>query len=55
MPFDFPLTKFRAVCNAVEENYLTLAEYFESAALPQRFAIMRHDIDRRAGRALALD
>ena len=52
MDLDLTLTKFRTLCAAAVQNYttLTLAEYFESAA--PHFAIMRHDIDRRAGRAL---
>ncbi len=55
MPPDFTLTKFRALCAAVADNYptLTLAEYFEGAALPSRFALMRHDIDRKPGNALS--
>ncbi|MDJ1421800.1 MAG: hypothetical protein M5U10_07780 [Candidatus Methanoperedens sp.] len=50
----FTLTKFRALCGAVAQHYptLTLAEYFQAKALPERFAMMRHDIDRRAGSAL---
>ncbi|KCZ72209.1 hypothetical protein ANME2D_01613 [Candidatus Methanoperedens nitroreducens] len=54
MSLDFTLTKFRALCSAIAQHYptLTLAEYFEDAELPDRFAMMRHDIDRRAGSAL---
>ncbi|KCZ72219.1 hypothetical protein ANME2D_01623 [Candidatus Methanoperedens nitroreducens] len=54
MPFDFTLTKFRALCSAIAQHYptLTLAEYFGGLELPDRFAMMRHDIDRRAGSAL---
>lgn len=50
---DFTLTKFRDLCSAISRNYptLTLAEYFEGVELPLRFAIIRHDIDRRAGSA----
>ncbi|MCZ7403914.1 MAG: hypothetical protein O8C67_03155 [Candidatus Methanoperedens sp.] len=49
MNLDFTLSKFRPLCSSVAQNYptLTLAEYFESAALPPRFAMMRHDIDRK--------
>lgn len=51
---DFTLTKFRDLCAAVAHNYptLTLAEYFSGKEMPARFAIMRHDIDRRAGNAM---
>lgn len=51
---DFTLSKFHNLCAAVANNFptVTLAEYFSVKELPERFAIMRHDIDRRAGRAL---
>lgn len=54
MSLDFTLSKFRRLCSAVAQHYptLTLAEYFEGAALPPRFAMMRHDIDRKAMNAL---
>ncbi|VVB89752.1 Uncharacterised protein [uncultured archaeon] len=54
MSLDFTLTKFHSLCSAVAENYptLTLSEYFAGAALPERFVIMRHDIDRRPMSAL---
>ncbi len=54
MPLDFTLTKFRSLCAAVAENYptMTLAEYFKGAVLPVRFAMMRHDIDRKPESAL---
>lgn len=50
---DFTLTKFRDLCAAVAHNYptLTMTEYFSGKELPESFAIMRHDIDRRAGNA----
>jgi len=54
MPLDFTLTKFRSLCSAVAQHYptLTLAEYFQGNDLPPRFAMMRHDIDRKPGNAL---
>ena len=54
MPLDFTLSKFRSLCSAVAQHYptLTLSEYFEGAALPPRFAMMRHDIDRKPMSAL---
>ncbi len=54
MPLDFTLSKFRRLCSAVTQHYptLTLAEYFEAEELPPRFAIMRHDIDRKPMSAL---
>ena len=55
MPLDFTLTKFRSLCSAVAQHYptLTLAEYFQGNDLPPRFAMMRHDIDRKPGNALS--
>jgi hypothetical protein len=49
MPLDFTLTKFRSLCTSVAQHYPTptLEEYFEGAALPERFAMMRHDIDMK--------
>jgi hypothetical protein len=54
MPLDFTLTKFRSLCSAVAQHYptLTLSEYFQGKNLPPRFAMMRHDIDRKPGNAL---
>ncbi len=54
MPLDFTLPKFRSLCSAVAQHYptLTLAEYFQGQKLPERFAMMRHDIDRKPGNAL---
>ena len=45
MSLDFTLSKFRALAAAVAENYptLSLAEYFEGAALPERFALLGYD------------
>lgn len=46
---DFTLSKFRSLCAAVTQNYSTISleEYFSRKELPERFAMMRHDIDRR--------
>jgi len=54
MPLDFTLTKFRSLSSAVAQHYptMTLAEYFQGKDLPSRFAMMRHDIDRKPGNAL---
>ncbi len=51
---DFTLKKFRSLCSAIAGNYptLTLAEYFSGKEPPERFAIMRHDIDRKPGNVL---
>ena len=54
MPLDFTIAKFRRLCSAVAQRYptLTLAEYFQGKDLPMRFAMMRHDIDRKPENAL---
>jgi hypothetical protein len=55
MPLDFTLSKFRSLCSTIAQHYptLTLAEYFGGAALPESFAMMRHDIDRKPENALS--
>ncbi len=55
MPLDFTLTKFRPLCTSVAQHYptLTLSEYFQGKDLPARFAMMRHDIDRKPENALS--
>ena len=55
MTLDFTLTTFRSLCSAVAQHYptLTLAKYFQGNNLPPRFALMRHDIDRKPGNALS--
>ncbi len=55
MTLDFTLTKFRSLCTCVAQHYptLTLADYFQGKKqLPPRFAMMRHDIDRKPRGAL---
>lgn len=54
MNLDFTISKFRSLCSAVAQHYptQTLAEYFQAKNLPPRFAMMRHDIDRKPGNAL---
>lgn len=54
MNLDFTLSKFRSLCSSVAQHYpiLTLAEYFSKEKLPPRFAMMRHDIDRKPMSAL---
>jgi hypothetical protein len=51
---DFTLTKYAGLCQAVALGYptLTVGEYLSSEKLPDRFAILRHDIDRIPGNAL---
>ena len=54
MTLDFTLSKFQKLAGAVAQHYptLTLAEYFQAQKLPPRFAMMRHDIDRKLMSAL---
>ncbi len=55
MNLDFTLSKFRSLCTCVAQHYptLTLSEYFEGAELPEKFSMMRHDIDRKPENALS--
>lgn len=50
---DFILKKFHSLCSAVQ-NYttITMAEYLSAQELPEKFIIMRHDIDRKPKSAL---
>ncbi|NYT19224.1 MAG: polysaccharide deacetylase family protein, partial [Methanosarcinales archaeon] len=50
---DFTIFKFEQLCEAIAENYptATMAEYFEKKH-PERFVLMRHDVDRMPGNAL---
>jgi hypothetical protein len=54
MRLDFTLSKFRSLCSTVAQHYptLTLSEYFQGNDFPPRFAMMRHDIDRKQKNAL---
>lgn len=51
--YDFTLYKFRQLCEAIVRNYptVTVSDYLEKKH-PERFVIMRHDIDRLPGNAL---
>lgn len=46
--FDFTFNKFRQLSNAVAKNYSTISmsEYLCSDKLPEKFALIRHDVDR---------
>ncbi|HOI69462.1 MAG TPA: hypothetical protein PLN41_06945 [Methanothrix sp.] len=50
---DFTIHKFKSLCEAIVDNYptITMAEYVEGRH-PERFVIMRHDVDRMPGHAL---
>ncbi|HML26655.1 MAG TPA: polysaccharide deacetylase, partial [Methanomethylovorans sp.] len=50
---DFSLPRFRNICEAISRNYatITVLEYFDKPH-PDKFVIMRHDIDRFPGNAL---
>lgn len=52
---DFTLDKFRQLCSSMEKkyNFITMEEYVTAGdKLPERFVLMRHDIDRYAKDAL---
>lgn len=50
---DFTIHKFKSLCEAIVDNYptITMAEYVEGSH-PERFVIMRHDVDRMPGHSL---
>lgn len=53
--FDFTLDKFQQLCSALERNDytpITLAEYLTAEELPEKYIMMRHDIDRNPLKAL---
>lgn len=57
MNLDFTLEKFSELCKIVKENYrtITVAEYLSSNNLlekSEKFAIMRHDVDRKPKNSL---
>lgn len=48
MTLDFTLNKYRELCNTIsnsEYSSLTLEEYFSERELPDKFIIVRHDVD----------
>ncbi len=54
MSLDFTLATYRELCNAIlQSGYtpMTVLAYLESAKPPDRFAIIRHDVDRAVGNA----
>ena len=54
---DFTFTKYNALCETiVESEYttLTFSHYFSSKNLPERFIILRHDVDRKSENALKM-
>lgn len=50
---DFTIHKFQHLCEVIVANYptVTMVEYVEGRH-PERFVIMRHDVDRMPGHAL---
>ena len=55
--FDFTLPKFRQLCSAMKGgyNFITMDEYVTAGdKLPERFVLMRHDIDRSVKDALQI-
>ena len=52
---DFTLDKYRQLCSAISDKYtfLTMHEYVTAREnLPERFVLMRHDVDKWAKNAL---
>ena len=58
MVLDFTLDKYRELCSALLENHyvpLTFSEYMENSnELSDKFAIIRHDVDRKPFNALRM-
>ncbi|AKB84288.1 hypothetical protein [Methanococcoides methylutens] len=50
---DFTIFKFRDLCEAIADTYptVTVADYIEDKC-PEKFVLMRHDVDRMPGHAL---
>ena len=53
---DFTLAKYENLCRIISESYptVTLCEYFSHEIPSGRFAMLRHDIDRKPGHALRI-
>jgi len=54
---DFTFAKYKELCKTiVESEYatLTFTQYFSLKTIPEKFVILRHDIDRRPERALKM-
>ena len=54
---DFTSAKYKELCETiVESEYttLTITQYFSSKNLPERFVILRHDVDRKPENALKM-
>lgn len=51
---DFSIPAFWELSSSLARNYepLTMTEYFSSKHLPEKFAIIRHDVDRMPGHSL---
>lgn len=55
MNFDFSLKKYEELCSAIIEDYSTLTfEEYLSSAPEDKFAILRHDVDRLPSNALKM-
>jgi hypothetical protein len=54
---DFTLNAYRVYLQAIKSSYqniLTFAEFFLADPKPESFSLIRHDVDRRAKRALRM-
>lgn len=52
---DFTIPEFWDLSSALVKNYepITMAEYLSSKSLPEKFAMIRHDVDRMPANSLA--
>lgn len=57
MSRDFTFNEYRALVNAgqdVDYEFLTVRDYLSTEELPERFIIMRHDVDRKPANSLKM-
>jgi hypothetical protein len=54
---DFTYTKYKDLCEAIDESKYTplmFSQYFSADTLPNKFVILRHDVDRKPEQALKM-
>jgi hypothetical protein len=54
---DFTIAKYRELCATIEESKysaLTFNQYFSLKNIPEKFIILRHDVDRKPEKALKM-
>ncbi len=55
MTLDFTLEKYKELCRAMKtREVLTFRDYVTRQDLPEKYVILRHDVDRKPGNALRM-